>query len=346
MMDFDTYWNPYELLPYQRNFMFVNSTRKDGKTYGTQYHFIKRYLKFNEQFVMITRTDGEIKNGVFREAFQKILYEQFPDLTVEFKGNKMYKTESTDKGKFIITDTIGYALALKQTVKRKKESYPRVKWAYMDEYMLEPQDTWQYVNGWKEPDALLNLYHTIDAEEDRVKIFLLGNNTSFYNPYHLHPAFNIPPTKPGKIWTSENVLFQHYVPSQKLREKKSQSKFLRMIDGTQYGNYALQGQYIGDNEEFIATRPNRAQFIFIIKLNDEKYGVWGDNNKCYISNKMIDNCPTIIALSKSDISEDANYKHRQNKLTKFMLDRLLKSAVYYENQTIKAKVKPELEKLI
>lgn len=345
-VNFDMYWNPYKLLPYQRNFMFINSTRKDGKTYGTQYMFMDKFFKNGDEFVQILRTDAEIKNGAFEASFQKVCYEQFPDYEFLFKGNEMWLAERTTQDKLKPVKIMGYALALSQAVKAKKMSFPRVKWAYMDEYMLEPEDSSQYVGGWKEPDKLLSLYHTIDAEEDRVKIFLLGNNTSFYNPYHLHPAFKIPYTEPGKIWKSKNVLFQHYVPSQKLQEKKSQSKFLDMIQGTEYGEYALEGKYIGDSEEFIAKRPSKSQYIFKVKLDDKLYGIWGSQGKTYVSTKHINSNNLIFAMSKKDLSEETIYRYRQNKLIRWTLNQMLHGKVFYENQEIKARVKPELEKLI
>lgn len=346
MMDFDMYWNPYKLLPYQRNFMFVNSTRKDGKTYGTQYMVIDKFLKKGQQFVAIYRTDKEIKEGEFEASFQKVSFEQFPQYHFTFKSNQMWLTELDENEKTKWIDIMGYALPLSQTVKKKKMSFPRVHWAYMDEYMLEPEDTHQYVGGWKEPDKLLNLYHTIDAEEDRVKIFLLGNNTSFYNPYHLHPAFRIPWTQPGTIWKSDNVLFQHYIPSQQLAEKKSKSKFLNMIKDTEYGSYALQGVYIGDSDEFIAKRPQKSQFVFTIKLDNANYGIWGCDASVFVSDKTIVTSPLVFAFTKSDLSEETIYRYKQNKLIKWLLAKMLHCRVFYETQEIKARVKPELEKLI
>lgn len=347
-MDFDMYWNPYILLPYQRNFMFVNSTRKDGKTYGTQYMFIDRFLKKGEQFVQVLRTDQEIKSGEFEASFEKVCIQQFPDYSFLFKGNEMWLAEPSEKDETKLKPVaiMGFALPLSQAVKKKKMSFPRVKWMYMDEYMLEPEDVHQYVGGWKEPDKLLSLYHTVDAEEDRVKIFLLGNNTSFYNPYHLHPAFKIPWTEPGKIWKSDNVLFQHYVPSDKLARKKEESKFLNMIKGTEYGEYALEGTYIGDSEEFIAKRPQKSQFVFKIKLDNSVYGIWGFNQKAYVSNKVIDSSKLVFAMSKKDLTEETIYIYKQNKLIKWMLAEMLHARVFYEDQEIKAKVKPQLERLI
>jgi hypothetical protein len=206
--------------------------------------------------------------------------------------------------------------------------------------MLEEKQNVSYVNGWKEPDIFLSIYHTIDREEDRVICFLLGNNTSFYNPYHLHPAFNIPKVEKGQIWYNENVLFQWATGSDELNAQKSKSKFIRMINNTDYGNYAVKGNYVDDNFSFVEKRPDYATYVFTFSFHDDAFGVWIDRNKgiAYISDKIDPSCKINFALSVDDHKENTMLTKDKHNTTLQWLSRNFKLGnVRYETMEIKKK---------
>lgn len=300
-------WLPLSwLLSYQRNFNLINGERSIGKTYTLQKFFINQGIKKKHEFIFLVRTTKQIEEKkVFRKAFEKIIANEFKDYIFEFTNTEMYLVN-------IISETerelilIGHCIALSEAVKMKNESFPRVKYMYFDEYMLEPKDQKQYVNGWDEPDALLSIYHTVDREEDRVIIFLLGNNTSFYNPYHMHKAFHIPKVEKGEIWCSENVLFYWATASEELQEQKSKSKFLRMIDGSNYGNYAKDGNYVGDNYSFVMTMQNPSRYCFTLAYDNINYGVYLDNKLglIFISDSYDQTNNLIYSLTLGDHKEN------------------------------------------
>ena len=216
------YWDINKILPYQRNFNLINGERSIGKTYTTQKWVVGKCLEKHQQFVYLVRTQSEKKEGVLERAFEKVMTKEYPGVETAY-------TEETMSAN---GEIIGFCIAISESQKIKKRSFPNVYYIIFDEYMLEDSSRSNYVSGWKEPDLLLSIYHTIDREEDRVKVFMLGNNTSFFNPYHLHPAFNIQPIKQGQIWTSENVLYQWAEGSKDLKEKRATSKFGKMIQNT------------------------------------------------------------------------------------------------------------------
>ena len=271
------YWDINKILPYQRNFNLINGERSIGKTYTTQKWVVGKCLEKQQQFVYLVRTQSEKKEGVLERAFEKVMTKEFPGVETAY-------TEETMSAN---GEIIGFCIAISESQKIKKRSFPNVYYIIFDEYMLEDSSRSSYVSGWKEPDLLLSIYHTIDREEDRVKVFMLGNNTSFFNPYHLHPAFNIQPIKQGQIWTSENVLYQWAEGSKDLKEKRATSKFGKMIQNTRYGEYASAGHFIEDNEDFIAVHDGKAQYEFTIICGGIQYGVYADQNKglVYISDK-------------------------------------------------------------
>ena len=300
------YWDIDEILRYQRCFNFINGERSIGKTYTSLKKFINSYFKKGYQFVYIVRTQDEKKRGIFEKACEKVLINEFKDKEFEFTNEEMFYIERDEDNNIIEKDTVGYCLALSEVVKIKKRSFPRVKYGLMDEYMLEQKQGGQYVNGWKEPDLLLSLYHTIDREQDKVIFFMLGNNTSFYNPYHLHKAFKIPMVEKGSIWTSKNVLFQWATASIELKEQKASCKFLEMISDTEYGTYAKQGDYVDDNLNFISKMTSTARYVMTIEYMGEQFGIYNDlkNGVIFVSDKVDPSCKLAYALTLDDHKEN------------------------------------------
>lgn len=333
------YWNIKELLPYQRNFNFVNSLRNNGKTYTTLGFFIERFLNYREEFFYVLRTQDEKKSGAFGKAFEKVISKEF------------YHHEFTFSNDTCTINGIvaGHCRALSEAVKVKKESFPAVRWLVMDEYMLEQKHFDTYVKGWEEPNLFLNLYHTIDREEDRVICFLLGNNTAFYNPYHLHKAFDIPMVEPGKIWYKENVLFQWAVAKEERLEQQENCKFARMIRGTNYGSYALEGNYLGDNADFVAEKATDAILSFYIILEGRLYGVWSSFKLCIAYITPANNAggsKYVFAIDKKDLTSNSRILTRDSSFYKWLKKRLINSAICYDSMETKLRVQPALYKIL
>lgn len=332
------YWDINKILPYQRNFNLINGERSIGKTYTTQKWVVGKCLEKQQQFVYLVRTQSEKKEGVLERAFEKVMTKEYPGVETAY-------TEETMSAN---GEIIGFCIAISESQKIKKRSFPNVYYIIFDEYMLEDSSRSNYVSGWKEPDLLLSIYHTIDREEDRVKVFMLGNNTSFFNPYHLHPAFNIQPIKQGQIWTSENVLYQWAEGSKDLKEKRATSKFGKMIQNTRYGEYASAGHFIEDNDDFIAVHDGKAQYEFTIICGGIQYGVFADQNKglVYISDKTDPSCPFVYALTVDDHTENVMLTKGKPGALEWFSKCIKIGVVRFENMYIKKLTEGEIYKLL
>lgn len=343
------HWNIYDILPFQRNFNLINGERSLGKTYTCQMYVLDKCLEKGWEFVYIVRTQDEKKHGVLEQAFQKVTAREFKDKSFDYTIEDMVLCQESLECDVVEKTQLGYCIALSEAVKIKKRSFPNVKFIIFDEYMLEEKQQISYVNGWKEPDLLLSLYHTIDREEDRVITFMLGNNTKFHNPYHLHQAFNIPMIDRGGIWTSENVLFQNAVGSEGLKDKKEKSKFLRMLNNTDYGKYAKDGQYVYDNYSFVAKINPTAHYGFTLEYDGNIFGVYNDykNGVIFISDKVDPSCRLIYALTISDHKENTLLT-RSNNVTqlKWLADNFKRGNVRFISMEIKMKVEKGIALLL
>lgn len=342
------HWNIRDVLPYQRNFNFVNGPRSIGKTYSTLGFFIDRYLKTkNEQFVYLVRTKKEKDDRALKKALQKIIRNHFNDYDFTFTTENGYVRKNDE----CPWELFAWCIALSESQKIKPNSYPLICWGFLDEYMIEGNvNNVDYVDGWGEPERLLSIYHTIDRDEDRLKLFLMGNNTQFYNPYHIHPAFHIPMVKPGEIYKSKNVLFQRAVPSEALREKQRKSKFGQMIDGTEYAQYALDGQYFLDNESFIGKRPNSCTYFATIHYNGDSFAFWYDKNSNLLyADKRIQCVPTAydIALTLADHTDNTRFvRERNDPCISTIRTYVSLGRIRYYNMAIKGKVEAFLPKIL
>lgn len=327
------YWDVRVILPFQRNFNFINGERSIGKTYSTQKFLLNEAIKKHKEFVYLIRTQDEKKSMAFEQAFNKVCALEFSDYEINFNSENCWL--SLEDG---LRAPLGYCLALTEAAKAKRKSFPNVYYILFDEYMIEEGQGQRYINGWKEPESFLSIYHTVDREEDRVKCFLLGNNTSFYNPYHMHPAFNIPNIEKGKTWYSDNVLFQWAVGSPRLKERKANSKFLQMIKNTEYEHYAVNGDYSNDNPAFIEAKPDISVHYFNVSTMSKTFGIWYSRStgSIYISAKFDPSCKYNFALDVHDHSEDTTLiKNKNHPLLQWLSRSFKHGMVKFESMEVK-----------
>lgn len=68
------HWNIYEILPFQRNFNFINATRSIGKTYTTLLYIIDYCINHNAEYVYIVRTQDEKKTVFLLHLMKKLFF--------------------------------------------------------------------------------------------------------------------------------------------------------------------------------------------------------------------------------------------------------------------------------
>ena len=340
------YFNPNEFLPYQRNFILITSERTVGKTYSTQLFQLKRAIEKGERFIYFVRLQDEMKKGVFKNAYMKVVEEQFPDYDIKFTYNQCWLYSEEDD---VEPRLLGVCMAISEANKQKRVNFPRCRWGLFDEYIIDEKNKNEYVTGWNEPILFLKAYHTIDREEDYLTVFMLANVIEFYNPYHLSPAFNIPPTEKGKIYLAENVLYKQVEASEELKQKKKQSKFLKMIQSTEYGQYSVKGEYSGDNIAFIEARTQRAKLKFNFDSVDNTYGVWYDENTglVYIDDTFDKNFKLWYTFDPDDMDERKTLAvGKQIYLCKWLGNRFKRGQIRWKNMDVKNKSLMAIKRMI
>lgn len=332
------YWDITSILPYQRTFNFIVSIRGIGKTYGSQKWFIKQALLRGRETAYIVRTQHDIQRQGLFTAWQKVLQNEYPDVVV-----------TIDHGVLLCDGSPAiHAMPLTQARNLKRNSFPNIYYMMFDEYQIE-QGTGKYINDFMEPELFITLYHTIDREEGRVKCFFMGNNASYYNPYHLYPAFGLPreacELEPGKIWKNKTTLFTQAQPSVELMEKKKNDPFLKSLENTRYGEYAVAGKYMDDDYSNIGTVHPKALQIATFRSGGEDFGLYNNALECQLifTEKRDPSCNWKISLDRADIKNGYTYFRNATPVLRELIQRMYRlGGIAYDSMMTKVKLEPKL----
>ena len=124
-----------------------------------------------------------------------------------------------------------------------------------------------------EVEVFLDLYETIARTRDNVRAVLLANSVTIVNPYFLF--WNIKPDTNKRFTVKGQVCVELFTDADFVAMKK-QSRFGQLVSGTRYGNYAIDNNWLLDNDTFIERKTPNAEFMLAMKYCGVFYGFWVD----------------------------------------------------------------------
>jgi hypothetical protein len=108
---------------------------------------------------------------------------------------------------------------------------------------------------------------------------------------------------------------------------------------TNYGEYAIEGKFLLDSDEFIEKKSGECQYFFTIRYDGSNYGVWLSytQGKIWVSENIDPYCKMIYTLKQDDHTENTILIKSVSKCgaLKTFLDAYKDGAVRFENQKIK-----------
>lgn len=298
------FYDPHDLLTHNALFSFVIGNRGAGKTYSFKKWAIKDFLKTGAQFIYLRRYKTEFDD--FKNFFADVSQE-FPDVEFEVKGKLL----------FINQQLAGYGVALSTALTKKSVSYHLVNKIGFDEFVIDSKII-HYLSN--EVTMFLEFYETVARMRDNVRAVFLSNAVSVVNPYFLY--WNIRPNG-KKRFTKKGHLLIEFVKNQEFIEAKYKTRFGQIIRGTKYGEYAVENQYLKDNENFVEKKTGDARYEFSIVFNDHIYGFWTDYKAglCFVSNDYDPSSSLQFALT------DAEHKPNMMLIKSANRSHLLKGAI-------------------
>lgn len=279
------YYSRNDLLSYNALFNFVVGERGTGKTYQFKDWAISDFLKNGYQFVYVRRYKTEFKDiGNF-----------FDDMIKKYPNHKF----KIGHGKFYIDDKIaGFYISLSTAITKKSVAYPNVNKIGFDEFILEKSSLHYLAN---EVSAFLGLYETIARDRNNVRVLFMANSVTLINPYFLF--FDLQVSKTKRFWTfKNNDLVVELTDLQEFKEHKKQTRFAKIIDGTDFSKYSIDGDFVSDNYEFIESKSPNSYYCFTLVYKGENLGVWCDGKAglMYISTKVDMTYPLKYAITTND----------------------------------------------
>lgn len=334
------YYNYDRLFSYNFLIAFVIGERGVGKSFGAKVGVLNKFLKTGEQFIYIRRYKTELDTALatFWNDLQNNGY--FEDYRLEVRKSKML-TEFKCNGKIC-----GYAVPLSTANILKSTAFPKVGTIVFDEFLLDNAGTYRYLKN--EVTLLLDVIETVFRLRDG-KTILLGNALNVHaSPYFAYWDLELPNNSREFRTFKDGAIVVNYIRNLEYREAKKKSRFGKLIDGTEYGKYAIENQVLRENNSFIEKKPANSTFYGSLIINGFVIGIWnGRNGYLYLSEKYDPNSKQKFALDYNDHTEQTVYTTVRENMYMHMCVRGYKQGwLKFESQKIKAIMTPVLNKCI
>lgn len=334
------YYNYDRLFSYNFLIAFVIGERGVGKSFNAKVAVLNKFLKTGEQFIYIRRYKTELDTALatFWNDLQNNGY--FEDYKLEVRKSKML-TEFKCNSK-----VCGYAVPLSTANILKSTAFPKVGTIVFDEFLLDNAGTYRYLKN--EVTLLLDVIETVFRLRDG-KTILLGNALNVHaSPYFAYWNLELPNDDKEFRTFNDGAIVVNYIRNLEYREAKKKSRFGRLIDGTEYGKYAIENQVLRENNSFIAKRPNNSNFFGMVIINGNSIGIWnGRDGYMYLSEKYDPNTVHKFALDYNDHTEQTIFTSIRENMYMHMCIRAYKQGwLKFESQKIKAIMTPVLNKCI
>ena len=312
-----SYYSATDLLSYNAMINLIMSNRGTGKTTDITRYGIKRFLEHGYKILYVKRYKEDLLATAPEFLSSEYLEKKFPDHKFSYK-----------KGHFWCDgEDMGFTLSLNKTSRNKGiTGLEKVGTIIFDEFITEDED---YItkpgHPFKEVENLMSIIDTANrgfgrTSRDELKVFLLANSVSVVNPYfgffELDSVFD-----PDRRFTKTPRCLLEFFYDEEIAKKRQEGAFGQVVQGTAYGDYAMNNKFLLDKDSLLAEAPQHCWYLATFKYADKFYGVYEDKRKMvyYISEKYDPYCKLVYALSTDDHNEETFLLTRSQDLYKNLL---------------------------
>ena len=333
-MDKNVYYNYDRIISYNALLNILIGERGVGKTYGASKLVTNAFIKKKRQFVYLRRYKTELSKSIkkFFSSLQKD--NEFPNHSLDVKGYSF----------FIDDEVAGYGMTLSTAQQLKSSNFPDVYYIIFDEFLIEDGQGHYLKN---EVFTFLGIIETIARTRD-IKVFMLANAVTELNPYFLFFNLTLPYNNDIKLFKDGLILLQ-YMDNEAYKKAKKETKFGKLVEGTEYEEYAIENKFTDDNKTFIEHKTGSSKFLFSFKYKSSIYGIWVDydNSKLYVSNDYLEN-GLCFATTTHDHSPNTLLYSIAKKYNcwNVFIDNYKLGNVYYENVKLKNITKEVLKNIV
>jgi len=251
----DTYFTLNKCNSYNLFWNELVGGRGVGKTTRLLIYGMNNYIKHLEEFIYIRRYKNETKEFIANKTIEKL-----------YDGVYIKGTGSGESYIVYNEDMVcGHIMTLASQAKYKSSDFSNVTTIIFDEVFIQKSRTYYLPN---EVIHLLQLISTVQRTRTNLRVFILSNNNSTFNPYHTF--FEIPDFK--YVWTNkERGIYCEKIPiNPKLLEKEMVTPLFKLTANTAYGQYHYANEVLRSTQiEEEPNKPNGAYYYITIIANNE-----------------------------------------------------------------------------
>lgn len=325
------YYDINKTLSYGRLFNFVVGPRGAGKTYAFKDRAIRNFLKKGEQFVYLRRYDTELPAAEMRNYFDDIKT-KYPDH--EFKAFQ---------GLFRIDGEIaGWYFPLSKAIMLKSIPFPNVTMIGFDEFIIDV-GIYRYLP--REVNTFLECYSTISRDRD-VPAFFLSNAISFSNPYFVYFDLCL---EEGQTLKLKGDISLELIRNDEYTEHMNNTRFGKLIAGTEYGNYNINNTFLRDTDTFVEKMTNACEYWTTVVVDGQEFGVFIDRIQelIFFTSKVDKNFKLRMAINSDDHDATTLLVRRSGSvILNMIVEYFLNGRVRFETIHIKNTCEKFIKKLL
>lgn len=245
-------WNRSKVLSYNKLFSFIVGARSIGKTYDCKKWAIDDWIRKGKKTAWVMRYRTEINEIVKANKFFEDISRSYPDyqFKIESDVGQLRKMVDGIDPKEIAWETFMSFKALSET-SLKAISDPDVNKVIFDEFI--PLPGIRYLSN--EVERFLEYFFTI-ARDREIRAIFLGNNVSMVSPYFTYFKVKLP--REGEFAVYDEIVIEN-CKNEAFKEQMRSTRFGKLVQGTNYANYAIENQSLVDLNSFVMDRPKNAR---------------------------------------------------------------------------------------
>lgn len=273
--------------------------RGNGKTFQMKETFIRNYIKTGAHACYVMRHKEDIeratqKGNFFKDSNLQALFPDYeftsdPSFGYIRKVTEYNEDEDIEKPKW--EPFIMFQYMSSNSLKAITDLSVNI--IVYDEFIPLPGG--RYLKN--EVERFLEFYITISRDRD-IRMVFLANVVTTASPYFSFFGVKLP--KPGEFYVNKlkGVVVENSRSEAFVEEMKA-TKTAKLIEGSAYFNYAIDGKSLQDLSTFVSPRPDDAYCKRVLKSNAVTLFLWSSRGGIWLSLKGDKNCPIWAIDEKS-----------------------------------------------